>query len=68
MTDKAPGVSSLRCMKCGANIVECECPDCEERLEALRGIPFIDEASMVDKPLRLRAERRKNPPATEATA
>ena len=45
----------MYCIQCNNELVDCVCPDIEERLKAISECGFIDVKSMVDKPL----EKRK---------
>lgn len=48
------------CCVCQRDLVDCTCPDIEERLNSLRNTPGIHVPSMVDKPLALRALKEDN--------
>ncbi len=53
------------CMICQNELVDCVCPDIEERLNSLRGCPNLHIPTIVDKPLVQRVikkEQKKNRP------
>lgn len=53
------------CCQCQRDLSECICPDLEERMNRLRGNPYIHTPSIVDKTLAQRAvneDRQRNRP------
>jgi hypothetical protein len=46
------------CTKCGNNVVKCTCGDIEERLQSLRGVPGLDQTTIVDLPLVIISENK----------
>ena len=48
------------CCICNRDLVDCICPDIEERLNSLRGKPGIHVPSIVEKPLSLREIKKES--------
>lgn len=49
------------CTKCNRNLLECVCPDLEERLEKLRNCSFLHAPTLIDKPLLERKLKKEQP-------
>lgn len=44
----------MTCNKCGKNVVECDCPDMDDRLESLRSSPYVYVENVIEE----RAKRK----------